>query len=79
MHVLYLLIYVVFGIFMIVLSLALYDRLKAGSPALAQAVTTFGMIFGRPGHCERHDSQSTTGAQSSNSMVKTRLKLQRSG
>ena len=30
---------------LIFLSLALYERLKAGSPALAQAVTTFGLIW----------------------------------
>jgi hypothetical protein len=30
---------------LIFLSLALYERLKAGSPALAQAVTTFGLIY----------------------------------
>jgi hypothetical protein len=35
----------VFGVSLIFLSLALYDRLKAGSPALAQAVTTFGLIY----------------------------------
>ena len=38
-------IYLVFGVSMIFLSLALYERLKAGSPALAQAVTTFGLIY----------------------------------
>jgi hypothetical protein len=38
-------IYLVFGVSMIFLALALYERLKAGSPALAQAVTTFGLIY----------------------------------
>lgn len=38
-------IYLVFGVGMIFLALALYERLKAGSPALAQAVTTFGLIY----------------------------------
>jgi hypothetical protein len=38
-------IYLVFGVGLIFLSLALYERLKAGSPALAQAVTTFGLIY----------------------------------
>lgn len=38
-------IYLVFGVSMILLSLALYERLKAGSPALTQAVTTFGLIY----------------------------------
>ena len=37
--------YLVFGVGLIFLSLALYERLKAGSPALAQAVTTFGLIY----------------------------------
>ncbi len=44
MRVWYQIIYLVFGVSMIFLSLALYERLKAGSPALAQAVTTFGLI-----------------------------------
>jgi hypothetical protein len=38
-------IYLVFGVGMIFLSLALFERLKAGSPALAQAVTSFGLIY----------------------------------
>jgi hypothetical protein len=38
-------IYLVFGVSLIFLSLALYERLKAGSPVLAQAVTTFGLIY----------------------------------
>lgn len=38
-------IYLVFGVGLIFLSLALYERLKAGSPALAQAVTNFGLIY----------------------------------
>ncbi len=45
MRVWYLIIYLVFGVSLIFLSLALYERLKAGSPALAQAVTTFGLIW----------------------------------
>jgi Domain of unknown function (DUF4386) len=45
MRVWYLIIFLVFGVSMIFLSLALYERLKAGSPALAQAVTTFGLIY----------------------------------
>ena len=45
MRVWYLIIYLVFGVSLIFLSLALYERLKAGSPALAQAVTTFGLIY----------------------------------
>jgi len=41
----YQIIFLVFGVSLIFLSLALYERLKAGSPALAQAVTTFGLIW----------------------------------
>jgi hypothetical protein len=37
-------IYVVFGVFLVVLSLALYERLKAGSPAMVQTATAFGLI-----------------------------------
>jgi Domain of unknown function (DUF4386) len=45
MRVWYIIIYLVFGVSMIFLSLALYERLKTGSPARAQAVTTFGLIY----------------------------------
>ena len=45
MRVWYVIIYLVFGVSLIFLSLALYERLKAGSPALIQAVTTFGLIW----------------------------------
>jgi hypothetical protein len=38
-------IWLVFGVSLIFLSLALYERLKAGSPALAQVVTTFTLIW----------------------------------
>lgn len=37
--------YFVFGVLLIVLSLALYERLQAGSPVLTQAVTTIGLIW----------------------------------
>jgi hypothetical protein len=40
-----LLMYVFFGVFLIVLSLALYDRLKSGAPALMQAATVIGIIW----------------------------------
>jgi hypothetical protein len=40
-----LLMYVFFGVFLIVLSLALYDRLKSGSPALMQMATAIGLIW----------------------------------
>ncbi|MFN8488920.1 MAG: DUF4386 family protein [Caldilineaceae bacterium] len=45
MRILYQIQYLVFGVSLIVLSLALYERLQAGSPALAQAVTTIGLIW----------------------------------
>ena len=37
--------YVFFGVALVVLSLALYDRLKAGAPALVQAATALGIIW----------------------------------
>lgn len=40
-----LIIYVIFGIFLVVLSLALHERLKAAAPAIAQAATAFGLIW----------------------------------
>ena len=40
-----LLLYVFFGIFLMVLSLALYDRLKTGAPALMQVATAIGIIW----------------------------------
>ncbi|MBI5962320.1 MAG: DUF4386 family protein [Chloroflexi bacterium] len=40
-----LLMYVFFGFALIVLSLALYDRLKSGSPALMQVATAIGIIW----------------------------------
>ena len=45
MRVWYVIIYLVLGVGLIFLTLALYEPLKAGSPALAQAVTTFGLIY----------------------------------
>lgn len=38
-------IYVVASVFLVVLVLALYERLKAGRPALVQTATTFGLIW----------------------------------
>jgi hypothetical protein len=38
-------IFVVFGVFLVILALALYERLKAGSPAMAQTATAFGLIW----------------------------------
>ena len=40
-----LLMYVFFGVFLIALSLALYDRLKSGSPAIMQVATVIGIIW----------------------------------
>jgi hypothetical protein len=37
--------YVLFGVFLIVLSLALYDRLKSHAPAVMQAATAIGIIW----------------------------------
>jgi hypothetical protein len=38
-------IYVIFSVFLVVLALALYERLKAGSPAMVQTATAFGLIW----------------------------------
>jgi hypothetical protein len=40
-----LLMYVFFGVFLIVLSLALYDRLKSDAPAIMQVATVIGVIW----------------------------------
>jgi len=40
-----LLMYVFFGVFLITLSLALYDRLKSGAPAMMQVATAIGIIW----------------------------------
>lgn len=45
MRAMYLVTYVVFGIVLALLALALYARLKNGSPLLAQAATTVGLIW----------------------------------
>lgn len=45
MGILNLFVYVVFGIVLVVLVLALYERLKAGSPALVQTATAIGIIW----------------------------------
>jgi hypothetical protein len=37
--------YVVGGVCLVVLALALYERLKAGSPAMVQTATAFGLIW----------------------------------
>jgi hypothetical protein len=40
-----LLMYVFFGVFLIILSLALYDRLKSGAPGIMQVATVIGIIW----------------------------------
>lgn len=45
MRVLYQIQYLVFGVSLIILSLALYERLQAGSPVLTQAVATVGLTW----------------------------------
>jgi hypothetical protein len=45
LHILHLIVYVVWAVFLVVLALALYERLKAGSPAIVQTATVFGMIW----------------------------------
>lgn len=37
--------YVIFALFLVLLSLALYQRLKDGSPAIMQTATAFGLIW----------------------------------
>jgi hypothetical protein len=41
----YLVIYVVFGAFLVVLALALFERLKAGATAMVQVATAFGLLW----------------------------------
>lgn len=45
MHVWHLIIYLVNGIFLVVLVQALYERLRAGSPVMAQTAVAFGLIW----------------------------------
>ena len=45
MHIGNLFIYVVFGAFLVPLALAVYERLKASSPAILQIATAFGLIW----------------------------------
>jgi hypothetical protein len=45
LYVMHLLVYVVWGVFMIVLSLALFERLKSDSPAIVQTATVFGVMW----------------------------------
>lgn len=45
LYMLNLIAYVIWGLVMVVLALALYQRLKSGSPALAQTATAIGLIW----------------------------------
>jgi hypothetical protein len=45
LYILNLIAYVIWGIVMVPLTLALYDRLKAGSPAIMQIATAIGLIW----------------------------------
>ena len=45
MYILHLLVYVVWSFFLVVLALALYNRLKSGSPAIMQVATALGLIW----------------------------------
>jgi len=45
MFILTLFVYVLFGIFLVILALALHERLKAKSPALMQTATVFGLFW----------------------------------
>jgi hypothetical protein len=44
-HILYLIVYQVWAVFLVVLTLALYERLKADSPARMQTATAIGIIW----------------------------------
>jgi hypothetical protein len=46
LYIMYIIVYVVWGIFMVVLALAIYERLKANSPAIMQTATVFGIFWG---------------------------------
>jgi hypothetical protein len=45
LHLVTLVIYVVFGVFLVILALALHERLQAGAPAMMQAATVFGLLW----------------------------------
>jgi hypothetical protein len=46
LYILHLIVYVIWGVFMVVLALALYERLKTGSQAIMQTATVFGIFWG---------------------------------
>jgi hypothetical protein len=43
-HILYIIVYQIWAVFLVVLTLALYERLKADSPAMMQTATAIGII-----------------------------------
>lgn len=45
MYVWHMVIYVMFGVFLVVLALALHERLKVGSPAVARTAAAFGLVW----------------------------------
>lgn len=45
LHILYLIVYQVWALFLVVLTLALYERMRANSPALLQIATAIGIIW----------------------------------
>jgi hypothetical protein len=44
-HILYIIVYQVWAVFLVVLTLALYERLKADSPVMMQTATAIGIIW----------------------------------
>jgi hypothetical protein len=46
LYIMYVIVYVIWGVLMVVLSLSLYDRLKSNSPAIAQIAAVFGVFWG---------------------------------
>jgi hypothetical protein len=46
LYIMHLIVYVVWGFFIVILSLALYERLKTNSPAMVQIATIFGLFWG---------------------------------
>ena len=44
-HILYFIVYQIWAVFLVVLTLALYERFKASSPAMLQIVTALGIIW----------------------------------
>jgi hypothetical protein len=44
-HILYLIVYQIWAVFLVILTLALYERLKADAPVMMQIATTIGIIW----------------------------------